>query len=130
MVDILRVPANGNGGTLINTRVNGKDSPEGVRCDLMAGQSPLRTRLKGAVITPRRWIKRVNGAQDRVDIFGASAVVLVDICKDVLTVPVALQEAEDLRSLRYAASTCLTNLSSKGISLYQSTMLDCCSEER
>ena len=72
----------------------------------------------------------MNGAQNRVDIFGASAVVLVDICKDVLTVPVVLQEAEDLRSLRYATSTCLTNLSSKGITLYQSAMLDCRSEER
>ena len=72
----------------------------------------------------------MNGAQDRVDIFGASAVVLVDICKNVLTVPIALQEAEDLRSLRYAASTGLTNLSRKGISLYQSAMLDCRSEER
>ena len=72
----------------------------------------------------------MNGAQDRVDVFGASAVVLVDIRKDVLTVPVALQEAEDLRSLRYTTSTGLTNLSCKVIALYQSTMLDCRSEER
>ena len=68
-------------------------------------------------------------AQYRIDIFGASAVIFVDICKDILTIPVALQEAKDLRSLRYAARTRLTNLFCKGIPFHQGAMLDCCGEE-
>lgn len=32
-------------------------------------------------------------AQDSVDVLGASAVVLVDICIDILAVPIALQKA-------------------------------------
>ena len=69
-------------------------------------------------------------AQDRVDIFGASAVVLVDICKEVLAIPVALQKAKNLRGLRYAACTSLTYLSCKGMSFHQRAMLDCCGEKR
>lgn len=130
LVDILRVPSDCNGRALSNTRIDGKDSSEGVRCDFMIGQSPLGARLEGDVIACGRRIKCVDRAQDRVDIFGASAVIVVDICKDILTIPIALQEAKDVRSLRYAASTRPTNLSCKGVSLHQSAMLDCCGEER
>ncbi len=96
----------------------------------MVGQGPLGARLEGAVIASSRRVKRMDRAQDRVDIFGASAVVLVDIRKDILTIPVALQKAKDLRSLRYAAITRLAYLLCKNVSLYQSAILDCCGEER
>ena len=86
--------------------------------------------LEGAVIACSRRVKRVDRTQDRIDIFAASAVVLVDVCKDKLAIPIALQETEDLWSLRYAARTSLTNLSCKGVALHESAMLDCCSEER
>ena len=72
----------------------------------------------------------MNRTQDRIDIFRASAVVLVDVCKNELTIPIALQEAKDLWSLGYAAWTSLTDLSCKGVALHKSAMLDCCSEER
>lgn len=130
LVDIFRIPANCNGRALSNTGNYGKDSAEGVCCDLMIGQGPLRARLEGTVVTCSRRIKRMDKAQNRVDIFGASAVVFVDICKNILATPIALQEAKDLGSLAYTTSTSLTNLSCKGVSLYQSTMLDCCGEKR
>ena len=105
IVDILRVPANRNRQTLSNPRIDGKDVPERIRRHFMIGQCPLGARLEGAVIASGRRIKCVDGAQDCVGIFGASVIVFVDACKDVLTIPIALQEAKDLRSLRYAART-------------------------
>ncbi len=72
----------------------------------------------------------MDRAQDRVDIFGTSAVVLVDICKEILAIPIALQKAKDLRSLGYAACTSLTYLFRKGVSFHQRAMLDCCGEKR
>lgn len=130
LVDILWIPANCDGRTLSNTRIDGKDSPERVRCDFVISQSPLGARLEGAVIACSRRVKCVDRTQDRIDIFGASAVVLVDVRKDELTIPIALQEAKDLWSLRCAAWTSLTKLPCKSISLHQSAMLDCCSEKR
>ena len=130
LVDVLGVPANCNGRTLSNTRIDGKDTPEGVRCDFMIGQSPLGARLKGAVIACSRRIKCMDRAQDRVDILGTSAIVLVDVRKDILAIPIALQKAKDLRSLEDAAVTCLTDLSCEGVSLNQSAMLDYRGEER
>ncbi len=96
----------------------------------MVGQGPLGAGLEGAIIASSRRVKRMDRAQDRVDIFGTSAVFPVDVCKDILTIPVALQKAKDLRSLRYAASTRLTYLFCKSVSLHQSAILDCCGEER
>lgn len=130
LVDILRVPANCNRRALSNTRIDRKDRPEGVRCDFMIGQSSLGARLEGAIIACCRWIKSMDRAQHRTDVFGASAIVFVDICEDKLTIPIALQEAKDLRSLRYTARTRLTNLSCNNVSLHESAMLDCCGEER
>lgn len=118
LVDILGIPANGDGRTLCNTRIEGEDSPEGVRCDFVVGQSPLGARLEGAVIACSRRVKCVDRAQDRIDIFRASAVVLVDVCKDELPIPIALQEAKDLWSLRYAAWTSLTDLFCESVSLH------------
>lgn len=129
LVNIFRIPANCDGRALINTGIYGKDTPEGVCCDFMIGQGPFGARLEGTVIASSRRIKRMDRAQNCVDIFGASAVVLVDICKDVLAIPIALQKAKDLGSLAYTAGAGLTNLSSKRISLHQSTVLDCCGEE-
>lgn len=99
LVDVLGVPANCNGRTLSDTRIDGKDTPEGVRCDFMIGQSPLGARLEGAVIACSRRIKRMDRAQDRIDILGTPAIVLVDVRKDILAIPIALQKAKDLRSL-------------------------------
>ena len=39
----------------------------------------------------------MNATQEGVGVFGASAVVLVRVGEDVLAVPEALEEAEDLR---------------------------------
>ncbi len=108
LVDILRVPADCNSRALSNTSIDGEDSPEGVCCDFVVGQGPLGAGLEGAIIASSRRVKRMDRAQDRVDIFGTSAVFHVDICTDILTIPVALQKAKDLRSLRNAASTRLT----------------------
>ena len=68
-VVILRIPADCNGRTLSNTRVDGIDSPEGVRGDFVVGQGPLGARLEGAVIASSGRIKCMDGAQDRIDIF-------------------------------------------------------------
>ena len=72
----------------------------------------------------------MDRAQDRIAIFSASAVIVVGICKNVVTIPVVLQKAMDLRSLRYAATTCLSEFCGQDISFDQSPMLDCCGEER
>lgn len=116
MVDILRVPPDCDGRTLSDAGIDGEDGPEGVRCDFMIGQCPLRTRLEGAGIACSRRIKGVDGAQDGIDIFRTSPVVLVDICIDILTIPMALQKAKDLRGLGNAAETRLANLSCKRVS--------------
>ena len=130
LVDILRVPTNRNSRTLSDTRIDGIDSPEGVCCDFMVGQRSLGARLEGAVIASSGRIKCMDRAQDRIAIFSASAVIVVGICKDVVTIPVVLQKAKDLRSLRYAATTCLSKFCGQDISFDQSPMLDCCGEER
>ena len=108
LIDILRVPTNRNSRTLSGTRIDSIDSPEGVCYDFMVGQRSLGARLEGAVIASSGRIKCMDRAQDRIDIFSASAVIVVGICKDVVTIPVVLQKAKDLRSLRCAATTCLS----------------------
>ena len=118
MVDILRVPADCDGRTLSDTGIDGEDGPEGVCCDFMIGQCPLRARLEGAGIACSRRIKGVDGAQNGIDIFGTSAVVLVDIRIDILAIPIALQKAKDLRGLRNAANTRLANLCGKRVSFH------------
>ena len=110
LVDILRVPTNRISRTLSDTRIDGIDSPEGVCCDFMIGQRSLGARLEGPIIASGGRIKCMDSAQDRIDIFSASAVIVVGICKDVVTIPVGLQKAKDLRSLRYAAITRLSKL--------------------
>ena len=111
LVDILGVPTNRNSRTLSDTRIDGIESPEGVCCDFVVGQRSLRARLEGAVVASGGRIKGMDGAQDRIDIFSASAVIVIGVCKDVVTIPVGLQKAKDLGSLRYAATTYLSEFS-------------------
>ena len=108
LIDILRVPTNRNSRTLRDTRIDDIDRPEGVCCDFMVGQRSLGARLEGAVIASSGRIKCVDSAQDRIDVFSASAVIIVGICMDEVTIPVTLQKAKNLRSLRHTATTCLS----------------------
>ena len=108
LVDILRVPTNRKSRTLSETRIDGIDSSEGVCCDFMIGQRSLGARLEGAVIASSGGVKCMDSAQDRIDIVSASAVIIVCICMDVVTIPVTLQKAKNLRSLRHTATTCLS----------------------
>ena len=106
LVDILGVPTDRNSRTFSDTRIDGIESPERVCCDFVVGQRSLGARLEGALIASSGRIKCMDRSQDRIDIFSASAVIVVGICKDVVTIPVILQKAKYLRSLRYAATTC------------------------
>ena len=108
LVDILSIPTNSNSRALTYTRIDGIESPEGVCCGFMVGQRSLGARLEGAVIASGGRIKCMDRAQDRIDIFSASAIIVVGICKGVVTIPVGLQKAKNLRSLRYAATTRLS----------------------
>ena len=74
----------------------------------MVGQRSLGARLEGAIIASSGRVKCMDSAQDRIDIFNASAVIIVDVCMDVVTIPVVLQKAKDLRSLRHTATTWLS----------------------
>ena len=72
----------------------------------------------------------MNNTKDSIQIYKASVgVISVEVTQDKRSVPVTLKETKDLRSLRDATRTCLTNLLCNCIAFNKSAMLDSRSKE-
>lgn len=72
----------------------------------------------------------MNNAKDSIQIDKASVgIISVEVTQDKRSVPVTLKETKDLRSLRDATRTCLTNLFCDCIAFNKSAMLDSGSKE-
>lgn len=86
--------------------------------------------MKGGVITSCCRVKGMDGSKQGIGVYPATTVVLVDVCLNIISVPEALQEAQNLWSLGRAARTCLPNLLGEDAAFYESTVLNGDGEER
>ena len=71
----------------------------------------------------------MNGSKQGIGVYSATTVTFIDVCLNIISIPEALQEAQNLWSLGSAASTCLSNLLGECAAFYQSTVLNGDGEE-
>ena len=123
MVGVFWVSAHCDSRGAVGTGVEGVDGAERVDDGFVVGERSGRTGLEGGVVAAGGRVEGVDGAEEGVGVFAAAAVVLVDVGVDVLAVPEALEEAQDVGGLGFAARTGFPDLLGEDVAFDEGAVL-------